>query len=66
MILCLTCSFPTFTNHLCLCLSADRLDDVELAGVGAGGGRLCGFVRRLATGALGQPAVEPDGPAGVS
>lgn len=47
-------------------LSTDRLDDVELAGVGAGGRGLCGFVRWIAADAHGQCAVEPDRPAGVS
>lgn len=46
--------------------SADRLDDVELAGVGAGSRGLCGFVRWIAADAHGQCAVEPDRPAGVS
>lgn len=49
-----------------LCLSTDRLDDVELAGVLAGSRGFCGFVRWIPADAHGQRAVEPDGPAGVS
>lgn len=49
-----------------LCVFVDWLDDVELARVRSGGGRLRGFVRRLSADAHSQCSVGPDRQAGVS